>query len=91
MGYTGGFIFGYIPLTLLCGIRAKPILSVAFGVLGLLLCHIGGVIQYMLLSQLNFFPSFLIVSLPYLLKDIVLVIGAYFVGEIIKKRIKNTV
>lgn len=47
-GYTGGFIFGFIFLTLLCGIsvrRKNPAVKIILGVIGLLICHLLGAVH----------------------------------------------
>lgn len=90
IGYTGGFIFGFIPLCVLCGIaKCGKITRVLFGFLGVIVCHLLGVVQYMLLSDLDFISSFTLVSLPYILKDMVLIVCACALAEIISKRIKS--
>lgn len=89
IGYTGGFIFGYLPFAILCGIKGKGYQKIALGILGLLVCHIFGIVQYMCLSSLSFHLAFIAVSLPYILKDVILVICAYFVSETLVKRLKK--
>ena len=69
---TGGFIFGFIGMVILCGIGAgfrQKWLRLPFGFAGILTCHLFGVAHYALLSGNSFLSSFLLVSLPYLLKD----------------------
>lgn len=88
ISYTGGFIFGYLPFVFLCGIKGKASARIALGIVGLLLCHLVGTVQYMLLSSLNVWSALIVVSLPFLAKDIALVISAYFVSETMKKRLK---
>ena len=89
ISYTGGFIFGYIPLVLLCGIGKSRWQKILLGVCGLLLCHTAGVLQYMLLSHLSIWASFVAVSLPFILKDVALVVCALVVSDIMEKRIKK--
>ena len=89
ISYTGGFIFGYLPFVVLCGLNGKGWQKITLGIVGLLLCHLCGAIQYMLLSNIGFFGALLVVSLPFLIKDIVLVIASYFVSKVFKKRLKR--
>ncbi len=87
---TGGFIIGFLPLALCCAIShkfKKGIFKVILGILGVLVCHIIGVLQFMLISSNNFVASFLVASLPYLLKDIPLCIFAFYIAKIINKKI----
>lgn len=88
IGYTGGFIIGFLPFAILCGIGKKPALQISFGFLGLVVCHIFGVLQYMLVSGVSLFTSFLAVSLPFLIKDILLTLCAYFLSKTLKTRLK---
>ena len=79
-GYTGGFIFGFIFLTLLCGIsvrRKNPAVKIILGVIGLLICHLLGAVQYG--------ASLVAVSLPYIVKDVISVVGAYLVAIAVRK------
>ncbi len=89
ISYTGGFIFGYLPFVCLCGIKGNAPVRISLGVLGLLICHLSGVIQYMCLSELGFWSALLVVSVPFLLKDVALVIGAYSVSRILEKRLEK--
>lgn len=86
---TGGFIFGFLPLAFCCGIFRKSkseIFKISFGVIGVLICHLIGVLQFSLVSSNGFFESFLIVSLPYLLKDIPLCVIAYYIAKFIIRK-----
>ena len=87
IGYTGGFIWGFIPLAFLCGILADKKLGMALGVLGIVVCHLLGSIQYMILSGNGFWASVALVSLPYILKDLLLIPAAFFISKTVKKRI----
>ncbi len=90
LGLTGGFIFGFIPLVFCCGIAHKfksNVLKILLGILGVLTCHLIGVLQFMAFSNNGLIASFVIASLPYLLKDIPLAILAFYLAKLIKKRI----
>ncbi|MCM1049709.1 MAG: biotin transporter BioY [Clostridiales bacterium] len=87
VAHTGGFIWGFIIFTLLCGVGAmmkNKALSIMLGMIGLLICHLFGVIQFMLVVKNGFLESFLLVSAPYLIKDIVSVVLAYALGSRIR-------
>ena len=88
VGFSGGFIWGFIFLTLLCGIgiNQKPIwLRFAFGIIGLAICHLLGVIQFAIVSSNPIPAAFLAVSVPFIAKDIISVIGAYLIADRIRK------
>lgn len=87
VSYTGGFIWGFIPFALLCSLKTEK-LKIPMGIFGVLICHFIGVLQYSLVGKIPFFTAFLTMSLPYLLKDFLLVALAFFASQAIKKRIK---
>ena len=72
-GKTGGFIYGFLPMALLCGLAAEKELPgrIFLSAAGLLLCHLCGVLQFSLLTGMDLLKSALLVSLPYLVKDLI--------------------
>ncbi len=89
LSYTGGFLWGFIPFALLCALSQEVRLAIPFGIIGVIMCHLIGVIQYSLVSKTSIWLSFLVASLPYLLKDIILTVIAYFIARRINKIIKS--
>lgn len=90
LGLTGGFIYGFIPLVLLCGIELKKApLRIALGAAGIIACHLCGAAQYALLMGIDFVQSVLTVSVPFLIKDIASVVAAYFGAIAIKAAAKR--
>lgn len=87
IGHGGGFILGFIPLVILCGISKKPLSAVLLGILGVIICHVLGVLWYMGLTSNPFLASFILVSLPYIFKDIILTAVAYFISLKIKRKV----
>ncbi len=89
-GLTGGFITGFVFLAYFCG-KACEIKNRVFSLIicftGLFLVHICGIIWFSLITENSFYNSFFIVSLPYILKDMVSVILAMTFSNILKKRI----
>lgn len=87
-GYSGGFIWGFIFMALLCGLGTKMkniVLGILLGLAGLAVCHLFGVIQFSVVASSPLPASFLAVSVPYLLKDVISVVGAYLVAQPIRK------
>ena len=87
-GATGGFIFGFLFLTGLCGVGElikNKYLKILPGFAGLAICHIWGSLQYALIYKMKFVPAFLLVSAPYLIKDIISVAAAFLLAVYIKK------
>lgn len=92
-GKTGGFIFGFIFMAFLCGLgmnfkkRLRVIILITFSCLGLGICHLIGIIQFSVLTHISLGKSALLVSVPYIIKDIISVICAYFLSSTIRKAI----
>lgn len=90
LGLTGGFIYGFIPLVLLCGLELKSkALRIALGAAGIVACHLCGVVQYALLMGIDFLQSFLTVSVPFLIKDFASIAAAFFGAIAIKSATKR--
>lgn len=88
-GLTGGFIWGFLFLSLLCAFavrlnKNKYIVTI-ISLCGVIICHICGIVQYMFISKAGFIRSLLTISLPFLLKDIILVMISYAVCNKIKR------
>lgn len=91
-GATGGFIFGFLLLVLLCGLShiiKNKYLKFLPGLAGLALCHIWGTAQYAVIYKMQIIPAFLLVSAPYLVKDVLSVIAAYILSVYIIRLIKK--
>ncbi|MBO5207987.1 MAG: biotin transporter BioY [Lachnospiraceae bacterium] len=90
VGHTGGFIWGFIILTLLCGAGSlckNRIVAMLMGFWGLAICHLFGCLQFMFLTSSSFVETFLLVSFPYLLKDVISVILGILLGEKIRRQL----
>ncbi|MDD2495464.1 MAG: biotin transporter BioY [Tissierellia bacterium] len=89
-GVTGGFIWGFIILAYLCGLNIyfkNEKIGIILGLVGLTICHILGVAQFALVTSSEFLKSFLIVSMPYLIKDSLSIVAAYLVAVTVRKRL----
>ena len=98
-GATGGFIVGFIFMALLCGVGSSvfsskklsgKVLAVLLGIAGLAVCHLLGLGWYAIFAKVSLGKSFMVVSLPYLIKDIGSVIAAYVISEELIKRLAKT-
>lgn len=102
-GPTGGYLFGFILMTLLCGLGMRLAESkkrgivylVLFSALGLAACHIPGILQFMLVmnrasggSTYSFASAAMVASVPYLLKDALSVAAAYLIALAVRKALK---
>ncbi len=94
VGYTGGYILGFIPMAFLCGLAAEKkkniVLLIVFSLLGLAVCHIWGTIQFAIVANYTLANAFLVASAPYLIKDIASMIFAYFISIAVLKAVKKT-
>lgn len=73
---TGGFLFGFIFLAFFAGFK-----NIFFSIIGLFICHLLGVVQFSLLTKTPFLNSILIVSLPYVIKDLISLVLAYYISK----------
>lgn len=92
-GKTGGFIFGFLLMTFLCGLgmtakgKVRPMILILCSILGLAACHLLGILQFMFLTHMSFGASALLVSVPYLIKDNISLIFAYCISLTIRKAV----
>ena len=78
-------------MTLLCGIsvhRKNAAVKIVLGLAGLIICHLLGAIQYAVLAKITLGASLVAVSLPYLVKDVISVVGAYLVAIAVRKALR---
>jgi len=91
-GFSGGFIFGFLPLCFFCSLSRyfkNEFNKIIFGIIGLLICHFFGVLQFSFITKSGMIHSFLVVSLPYIIKDVLSVIIAFLFSKKIKKILKT--
>ena len=88
LGPAGGFIFGFIPMAMLCGAGIKkgfPGKPFVLGIAGLAVCHAFGVVQFSIVTGNTIPASFLAVSVPYIVKDVISVVVAEILGVAVRK------
>ena len=98
VGYTGGFIYGFIVMALLCGLGAKfcsdkisgKVIAIVLGIAGLACDHLLGAIQYAIVANISIGKSILLVSVPYLVKDVISVVAAYLISIELVSRLAKT-
>ncbi len=79
-GPAGGFLIGFLWLVFFCGLilSGKPWASLIFSFVGLLLCYVTGATWGCFVAHLPVETVILSVCLPYFLKDVLCLLGAYF-------------
>ena len=89
---TGGFILGFILISILTGCatmlrwkRHERLYGILLGIIGIILCHLAGAMQYASIGGVPFTVAVITVSLPFLLKDIISSVLAYFLSVKLKK------
>lgn len=87
-GLTGGFLIGFVPMILLCSLSRKKFPAFALGLLGLAVCHVAGIVQYMLLMHLSFVTAAMQVSVPFLAKDVLSVLAALLLAAKLRPLLK---
>ncbi|MEG1427684.1 MAG: biotin transporter BioY, partial [Oscillospiraceae bacterium] len=60
------------------------------GLAGLVVCHLFGAMQFSLISGKSFMIALLVVSVPYLLKDILSVVAAFVVSLAVGRAMRKT-
>lgn len=92
-GITGGFLWGFLFIAFFCGAAYEQknchlkniILKILLPLVGLIICHVIGVIQFCLIMDMKLWPAAMAVSIPYIPKDILSMIIAYFTALSIRK------
>ena len=94
IGPTGGFLYGFLLMVFFCGlsvrIRRRGLrwgFGILFGVIGLLLCHLCGVLQLAAVNHISIVSALIGASLPFLPKDLVSVVLAFALAELVRKRL----
>jgi biotin transport system substrate-specific component len=86
-GPTGGFLVGFLALVLFSAFTAKRGSAVPMLAIGLILCHLTGTLWFSHVSGTKFSSALLIVSLPYLWKDVLSCFFAYILASRLKKHL----
>lgn len=91
-GMTGGFLWGFLPMGFLCGLgvrtEKKP-LAILLGLAGLIVCHLCGALQFAVVADVSFVQAFLVACAPYLVKDAISVVLAYFAALAVTASLKK--
>ena len=90
IGHSGGFLWGFLITATLCAIAKKitkkPI-KYTLMILSVLLCHATGVIQYCFVTGNGLWAGFVTASLPFLVKDFMIV----FLAQVVANKLKNKI
>lgn len=90
LGPTGGFIYAFPLMTIICGLALKlkqKWLSIVVGTLSILVLHFFGMLHLSIVSNISLLEAFLAATAPFLIKDAVSVVAAYFVALVVNKQL----
>lgn len=82
LGPSGGFLWGFLPLAFFCGMQKRRL---AFGAIGLILCHGAGILWYAFSCRVGFLAAFFAASAPTFWKDGLCLFGASLLAKRMKK------
>ena len=95
-GPTGGYLWGFIIMTFFCGLAADfgnnakgCIAKIFISILALAGCHIPGIIQLKIVAGMSWPQAALLGTVPYLLKDILSMVAAYFIAAAVRKALRS--
>ena len=95
-GPTGGYLWGFIIMTFFCGLAADfgnnakgCIAKILISILALAGCHIPGIIQLKIVAGMSWPQAALLGTVPYLLKDILSMVAAYFIAAAVRKALRS--
>ena len=85
IGPAGGYLWGFLPMVFLCGIKGNAPYRLGLGALGLLLCHGSGLLWYSFSTHAGIGAALLTISLPTLWKDALCLPLALWISTRLKK------
>lgn len=93
LSLTGGYLWSYIPVALVCGFFAYKfsvkIMPYIGALSGILVCYLCGIFQYALLGRVDFYQALKICVLPFVLFDIAKCALGVWLGLRIRKVVFN--
>jgi biotin transport system substrate-specific component len=89
VGPTSGFLLGFVIYAYFAGLGINSTKSgqILSGIIGLFLCHLLGAIVFSFVTDMGFIKALLLVSAPYILKDLAFYLIAMFLGNKIRPRV----
>ncbi len=92
LGPTGGYLIGFLPMAILCGLvfekTQNRFLQTAGLIVGTLVLYLLGTAWLAIEAQLTFYQALGAGVIPYIPGDLVKIILAVLIGPVIKKRLK---
>ncbi len=91
VGPTGGFLWAFPIMALLCALRGKAPAwqQIGCALAGLVILYVMGTAQFMLVTGRGLLESLLLAVLRFVVKDVVCVVLGVLLGRIIKRRLSH--
>jgi len=86
----GGFVVGFLPLTIFCGLSIKPhntFKKLLLGVVGVIIMYAFGIAYFFVATGVNALIPTILIFVATFIKDILCLIPAFYIAGIIRKRI----
>jgi biotin transport system substrate-specific component len=93
-GPTGGYLLGFIPMAWISGVfiekfHKKIYLQMLGMLIGLLFCYIPGTIMLSVMMDMKFLAALSVGVFPFILFDLIKMVLALVIGQIIRSRIRH--
>ncbi len=94
VGYTGGFIIGYIPCAFIIGLltdkypNTKIVYPISLAA-GTLACYLSGTLWYMHKAETGFVEAVAVCVLPFIIGDNIKIAAASVIGITLKQRLRK--
>ena len=93
LGPTGGYLIGFIPMTIICGFAFEKFSNHGMQIVGLaigtIVAYIFGTAWLAIEAHLTFYQALLAGVIPYIPGDLVKIILVVLAGPIVKKRLQS--
>ena len=85
----GGFVLGFLPFSVLCGVSDKlteNLKKILSGILGMMIMYSFGITYFCFLTGTNILSPMALVFIGLFIKDIAVTVSAFYISKIIRKR-----
>lgn len=85
----GGFVMGFLPFSILCGVSnrfTENFKRILLGILGVLIMYSTGITYFCFLTGTNILGPMALVFIGLFIKDVTITVFAFYVAKLIRKR-----
>lgn len=92
IGPTGGYIAGYLFIALICGYinnryHTNKVLQIIGMTMSVVICYVLGTLWFSYQQGMGIYESFIICVVPFIIGDILKIVVALVVGNVLRKRL----